>query len=171
MEDASQVLAVLPAAKYTISSEDVVIALAGRSSAPMIAVRNLFLQFLYAWLTGNGDLHAKNVSILRTSSGRWEEAPIYDVPYTALYRDFTMALPIDGRVSTLRTRHWEAFADAIGLPAPAARSAMVLALKAASRVDLRALPFDGSPLHGAEREVRRRRTELDRLLTINNDRP
>ena len=30
----------------------------------------LYLQFLFAWLTGNGDLHAKNVSILRPSQGR-----------------------------------------------------------------------------------------------------
>ena len=29
----------------------------------------LYPQFLFAWLTGNGDLHAKNVSILRPSQG------------------------------------------------------------------------------------------------------
>lgn len=161
MEDAGQLLDVLPAAKYTVSSEDVVLALAGRSSAPLVASRNLYLQFLFAWLTGNGDLHAKNVSLLRSRAGRWEVAPIYDIPCTALYRDFTMALPVDGRVSTLRRRHWESFADSVGLPAPAARSAMAVALKAAGGVDLRTLPFEGSPLHGAERELGRRRSEID----------
>lgn len=161
MEDAGQVLDVLPAAKYTLSSEQVVTALAERTAAPMIATRNLYLQFLFAWLTGNGDLHAKNVSILRGLDGRWQVAPIYDIPCTAVYRDFTMALPIDGRTSRIRHRHWEAFADAIGLPRPAARSAMALALRAAGTVDLRALPFEGSPLNGALRELGLRRSELD----------
>lgn len=34
------------------------------------------------------------------------------------------------------------------------------ALAAADRVDLSALPFDGFPLHGAQRELRHRRGEL-----------
>ncbi|GAA4527652.1 type II toxin-antitoxin system HipA family toxin [Brachybacterium paraconglomeratum] len=161
MEDASQVLDMLPAAKYTVTSEQVVQALARRAAAPMIAARNLYLQFLFAWLTGNGDLHAKNVSILRDRGGRWQVAPIYDVPCTAVYRDFTMALPVDGRTSTIRRRHWSAFADAIGLPPAAARSAMTLALRAARGVDLGTLPFEGSSLNGALRELGRRRSELE----------
>lgn len=161
MEDASQVLDVLPAAKYTVSSEQVVLALAQRTAAPMIAARNLYLQFLFAWLTGNGDLHAKNVSILRPRGGRWHVAPIYDIPCTAVHGDFTMALPIDGRSSTIRQRHWEAFAEAIGLPQLAARSAMTLTLRAARHVDLKTLPFEGPPLNGALRELGRRRSELE----------
>lgn len=88
-------------------------------------------------------------------------APIYDVPCTAVYRDFTMALPVDGNTSTIRRRHWAAFADAIGLPPAAARSAMTLARRAAHGVDLRALPFEGSALNGALRELGRRRSELE----------
>ena len=72
MEDASQVLDVRPAAKYAVGSEQAVIALSPLTAAPMIAARNLYLQFLFAWLTGNGDLHAKNVSILRARDGRWQ---------------------------------------------------------------------------------------------------
>ena len=161
MEDAAQVLDVLPAAKYTVTSEQVVLALARHTSAPMIAARNLYLQFLFAWLTGNGDLHAKNVSILRAPDGRWQVAPGYDIPCTAVYRDFTMALPVDGRTSRIRRRHWEAFAEAIGLPSAAARSAMALALRASRRADLTTAPFQGSPLNGALRELGRRRAELE----------
>lgn len=87
-------------------------------------------------------------------------APVYDVPCTALYRDMTMALSVDGRVKGLRRRHWEALADAVGLPPRAADAAMRRALAAADRVDLSALPFDGFPLHGAQRELRHRRGEL-----------
>jgi len=161
MEDAAQVLDVLPAAKYAVTSEEVTLALARRTAAPVVATRNLYLQFLFAWLTGNGDLHAKNVSILQAPDGRWKVAPIYDVPCTAVYRDFSMALSIDGRTTNLRTRHWEAFADSIGLPQAAARSAMALALRAARKADLHTLPFEGSPLHGALREVSRRRAQLE----------
>ncbi|WP_338142907.1 HipA domain-containing protein [Brachybacterium saurashtrense] len=161
MEDAAQVLDVLPAAKYAVTSEEAALALARRTAAPMLAVRNLYLQFLFAWLTGNGDLHAKNISILRAPDGRWQVAPIYDVPCTAVYRDFTMALSVDGRTTSLRTRHWESFADSLGLPPPAARSAMALALRAAQKADLRTLPFEGSPLHVALREIGHRRAQLE----------
>lgn len=161
MEDAAQVLDVLPAAKYAVTGEEVVLALARRTAAPLVAARNLYLQFLFAWLTGNGDLHAKNVSILRATDGRWQVAPLYDVPCTAVYRDFSMALSVDGRTTSLRTRHWESFADSLGLPQRAARSAMALALRAARKADLRTLPFEGSPLHGALREIGHRRAQLE----------
>jgi serine/threonine-protein kinase HipA len=71
-----------------------------------------------------------------------------------------MALSITGRTKGLRARHWEEFAEAIGLPQRAAASAAALALRAAAAVDLSALPFEGSPLRGAERELRHRRAEL-----------
>lgn len=73
-----------------------------------------------------------------------------------------MALPVDGRTTRLRARHWRAFAEAIGLPERAADSANGLALKAAAGVDLGAVGFTGSPLNGAVRELRMRRAELAR---------
>lgn len=161
LEDAAQVLGLLPAAKHTPAGEDVVRALAARTAAPRIAVRSLYLQFLFAWLTGNGGLHAKNLSTLQALDGRWNVAPIYDVACTAVYRDFSMALPIDGRTTRLRRRHWDAFAESIGLPPRAALSAQRLALTAAGVVDLAALPFEGSLLRGAERELHMRRAELE----------
>lgn len=90
-----------------------------------MATRTLYLQFLFAWLTGKGDLHAKNVSVLRGRTGRWGVAPVYDIPCTALYGDMTMALPVDGRTKGLRRRHWEAFAESIGLPQRAGAGASV----------------------------------------------
>lgn len=52
--------------------------MADLSTAGLVTRRNLFIQFLFAWLTGNGDLHAKNVSLLE-SKGRWGVAPMYDL--------------------------------------------------------------------------------------------
>lgn len=159
LEDAAQVLNLPPASKYAVSSEEAVIALAGLCRARPVAVRNLYLQFVFAWLTGNGDLHAKNVAVLGRH-GAWAVAPVYDIPCTLLYGDDTLALTVAGKVKALRARHWQEFAAAIGLPARAAAAANTLALKAAAAIDLTALPFTGSPLKGALRELRFRRAEM-----------
>ena len=90
---------------------------------------------------------------------------MYDLPCTLVYGNDTMALTVAGRTKRLRARHWVEFADAIGLPQRAATSANALALKAASAVDLATLPFEGSPLHGAQRELRQRRYQLDTEAT------
>ncbi len=80
LEDGAQMLGLPTAAKYAVTSEELVDALAAQCQAPMVAKRNLYLQFLYAWLTGNGDLHAKNVSILGNSDGIWAVAPSTTCP-------------------------------------------------------------------------------------------
>lgn len=159
-EDATQVLGLPPASKYGLDSESAIAALASVAAAPLVAVRNLYAQFVLAWLTGNGDLHGKNIGVLRDAESRWRIAPIYDVPCTAVYRDFTLALPVAGRVRGLRSRHWAEFADTIGLPDKAAQAVNLRALDVAAGVDLAAAGFTGSPLAGAERELRARRREL-----------
>lgn len=160
MEDAAQVMGIAPAAKYNVSAEDVTRTIASKTAMPRVATRALYLEFVFAWLTGNGDLHAKNISVLQRPDGAWELSPIYDVPSTALYRDFTMALPLSGRTKDLKLRHWDEFADSIGLPQRAAHSANAVALKAAVAADLARLPLHGSPIHGAERELILRRAAL-----------
>ncbi|MET3172480.1 UNVERIFIED_ORG: serine/threonine protein kinase HipA of HipAB toxin-antitoxin module [Arthrobacter sp. UYCu721] len=160
LEDAGQVLNLPPASKCAVSSEDVVLALAGLCKAKAIAARNLYLQFVFAWLTGNGDLHAKNASVLEGQHGGRVVAPIYDIPCTLLYGDDTMALTVAGRVKNLKARHWQEFAASIGLPERAATAANTVALTAAAAIDLDTLPFTGSPLNGTLRELRFRRAEL-----------
>lgn len=160
LEDAAQVMNLPPAAKYGVSSEDAVLALADLCKAKAVAVRNLYLQFIFAWLTGNGDLHAKNASILEGRHGGWVIAPVYDIPCTLLYGDETMALTVAGKAKNLKAKHWKEFADSIGLPERAAAAANRTALAASASVDLSALPFTGSPLNGALRELRFRRGEL-----------
>ena len=161
LEDATQVLGVPPADKYRLSSEEVVAALSGRCRAPLVAGRNLYLQFLFAWLTGNGDLHGKNVSVLTGVDGETAIAPVYDVPCTLVYGDDSLALPVAGKTRKLSRRHWDEFAESIGLPTRAAASAQAVALRAAEGVDLDALGLEGSPLRGAQRELRMRRAALE----------
>ncbi|MFB2554179.1 type II toxin-antitoxin system HipA family toxin [Herbiconiux liangxiaofengii] len=160
LEDATQVLGPPPADKYRIDAAEAVLGLAGLCVAPLVAVRNLYLQFVFAWLTGNGDLHGKNVSVLGDRNGRYSVAPIYDVPCTLLYGDDSLALPVAGRTRGLRLRHWDEFAESIGLPRRSARSANALALTVSGAVDLARLPFEGSPLRGTQRELGFRRAAL-----------
>jgi serine/threonine-protein kinase HipA len=115
-EDGTQVLGMPPASKYAVNSEDVALALMRICQAPMVAGRNLYLQFVFAWLTGNGDLHAKNVAILGGSRG-FVMAPIYDIPCTLVYGDDSLALPVAGKTKNLKAKHWAELAAAIGLPA------------------------------------------------------
>lgn len=159
-EDGAQVLNVHPSQKYNVTSEDLVIAVSALCPAQLVAKRALYLQFLFAWLTGNGDLHAKNVGVLGAPGSSAQIAPMYDIPCTLVYGDDSMAISVCGKTRRLRRRHWDEFAKSIGLPRAAARSAQALALKAAQGVDLNELPFSGSILRGAERELLMRRHEI-----------
>lgn len=115
-EDACQVLGRWPADKYNVSAEEVATSLAGICAARTVALRAIYQQLCFAWLTGNGDVHAKNLSVLATQDGEWRVAPAYDLPSTVPYRDLTLALPMNGRHKGLSRRHLLAFAGAVGLP-------------------------------------------------------
>lgn len=162
-EDATQILNVHPAQKYTLTTESVIQALSELSASPLVTTRNLYLQFVFAWLTGNGDLHGKNVGLLENIRGTWEVAPIYDIPCTLVYGDDSLALPVAGRTKRLRRQHWFELAEGIGLHKKAALSAHRLALTAAAAVDWDSIGLEGSSLRGAQRELRFRRYELDPL--------
>lgn len=160
LEDGTQVMSLPPASKYAVSSEDVGEALARQCLAPVVARRNIYLQFVFAWFTGNGDLHAKNLSVLGNPNGAFTMSPVYDVPCTLLYGDDTLALSVAGKTKNLKAKHWAEFADSLGLPQKAATAANQLALRAANSIMLESLPFSGSQLRGAQRELRFRRAEF-----------
>ncbi|MCE3292897.1 MAG: phosphatidylinositol kinase, partial [Arthrobacter sp.] len=65
VEDGAQVLKLYPADKYNVGFGTVCRALAEYCAAPLPALRNLAIQAAFAWLSGNGDLHAKNVSMVQ----------------------------------------------------------------------------------------------------------
>ena len=119
-EDACQVLGRWPADKYNLTAEEVVAGLAEHCPARTVAVRALYQQLCFAWLTGNGDVHAKNLSILTTPDGEWRAAPAYDLPSTVPYGDKSLALSMQGRKRGLSRRHLLGFAAAVGLPERAA---------------------------------------------------
>lgn len=116
VEDAAQVMGLWPADKYNVTSEDLISSVSALTAAPAVTRLELFRRFVFALLTGNGDLHAKNVSVIQDATGRWQLAPYYDFPSTLLYDDLTLALPIQGRTDDISRKRLLAFADAISLP-------------------------------------------------------
>ncbi|MCO4252750.1 type II toxin-antitoxin system HipA family toxin [Pseudarthrobacter raffinosi] len=129
VEDGAQVLKLYPADKYNVPYGQVCHALADYCSAPLPALRNLAVQGAFAWLSGNGDLHAKNVSMVQQPHGEWTIAPVYDIPSTVVYGDKTLALTLNGKRSGISRRHFLGWAKDLGLSDRTAAQVMELALK------------------------------------------
>ena len=112
----------------------------------------------------NGDLHAKNISVVRTPSAEWRIAPAYDLPSTVPYRDTTFALTVGGKRAGFSRRTLLEFADAIGLRAAAARSVLDRLIEATSgleeRLDEAAWPFDRAVTQRTRKELAFRRRQL-----------
>ncbi|KRE78953.1 type II toxin-antitoxin system HipA family toxin [Arthrobacter sp. Soil762] len=130
VEDGAQVLKLYPADKYNVAYGQVCHALADYCSAPLPALRNLAIQGAFAWLSGNGDLHAKNVSMVQQPHGEWTIAPVYDIPSTVVYGDKTLALTLNGKRSGISRRHFLGWAAGLGLSDRTAAQVLELALKA-----------------------------------------
>lgn len=130
VEDGAQVLKLYPADKYNVAYAQVCHALADYCSAPLPALRNLAIQGAFAWLSGNGDLHAKNVSMVQQPLGEWTIAPVYDIPSTVVYGDKTLALTLNGKRSGISRRHFLGWATDLGLTERTAAQVLELALKA-----------------------------------------
>lgn len=164
VEDAAQILGLWPADKYNVSSEQVTVALADLTFAPAVTRLELFRRFCFALITGNGDLHAKNLSIIRGVSGRWRLSPFYDLPSTLLYGDQSMALTLQNRTENVSRRRLLEFADAIDLPQRAAQRHLALLLKATapalSDVQSLGLPFAPNTLREWQQQLNYRRRLL-----------
>lgn len=130
VEDGAQVLGLYPADKYNVGYGQVCCALAQYCAAPLPAIRNLAIQAAFAWLSGNGDLHAKNVSMVQQPAGEWSIAPVYDIPSTVVYGDKTLALTIGGKWNGVSRKHFLVWAAGLGLTERAAVQVLELALKA-----------------------------------------
>ncbi|AKU14863.1 type II toxin-antitoxin system HipA family toxin [Luteipulveratus mongoliensis] len=163
VEDASQLLDRHPADKYTVTSEAVAQRIGEVSAARSLALRAVFTQLAFAWATGNGDLHAKNISVLRRGS-EWQVVPIYDIPSTIPYADHTAALSLAGRRDGFSRKRFLTFADTIGLPERAAVRALDEVLRATEPViegiDGGAVPFDTRRQRDLVRGLKRRRANL-----------
>lgn len=128
VEDAAQLLGIWPAQKYTVSMEEVAEAVARVCTSPVLALRSIAFQVAMAWLTGNGDLHAKNISVLHQGTG-FTPSPVYDIPSTVPYADHNLALSVGGSTTGLSRRRFLTFTDSVGLPRTAAETVADEALR------------------------------------------
>lgn len=164
VEDGCQVLDRWPADKYSVTTGQVFSALADLCAARLVAARELFRQLCFALLTGNGDLHAKNVSIMSASDREWRIAPAYDLPSTAFYGDRTLALTLEGKRSNVSRRTLLDFAESLGLRRPGAARWLDDILDGTAhlpdQLETGALPFDAGTTRKAVRLMRNNRRLL-----------
>ena len=159
VEDACQVLGRWPGDKYVIPTEDAITGLAQCCRAPGVAALELYRLLVFAYLSGNGDLHGKNLAILKDGRGEWRVTPAYDLPSSAIYGDRTMALPIGGRIrQQLSWAILRSLGEAVGIPKRLAADLVREQVTAASTwiEELDQLPFDANKIRNLRRLVRAR---------------
>jgi serine/threonine-protein kinase HipA len=104
-EDACQFTNRYPADKYLISFQEIADEIARLSTSPEIEILNLLKLKAFSYLIGNGDFHAKNVSLIQRHQGDiCGLTPFYDIICTALYGDTKMALMFLGKNQNLKRK-------------------------------------------------------------------
>ena len=128
IEDFAQVFGIYPSRKYEAGAYHDIAAVLGAavsSAAALEFVRRLALTVI----TGNGDMHLKNWSLIYRGNGNKPElAPIYDVLSTVPYIPAdAMALSLGGERSfkALIAQRWKVFANRARLPEPAVLKAVI----------------------------------------------
>jgi len=115
-EDLCQVLNLFPSEKYRVALKDIVHALQEFSTAPLIETYNLIKLMTFSYLIGNGDMHAKNISLSESPiSGQIGLTPAYDLICTLIYGDTKMALKLDAKDSNLKRKDLLNFGLRLGL--------------------------------------------------------
>jgi serine/threonine-protein kinase HipA len=163
VEDGCQAADRPPADKYLLGADQTFAALTAVCDAPALAGRELVRQLAFAYLTGNGDAHAKNFSVLQDRSGEWRVSPVYDVPCSHVYGDTTMALSIGGRAGAeFDAEDFAGLGERLGVPQRATRRALTEVAERADRwlPNLDELPFDRGKISKLRRVIEHRRRSL-----------
>ncbi len=177
LEDMASVLGVRTEDKYTGTMERIAAALHPLSTDPDADLLMVLRRALFAWLIADGDMHLKNMAVLKIAEpgGRVfssiRVAPLYDAVTTRVFPNLQsdrMALKISGKDERLKRTDFRRFAATAGIPAAAADAAMdELAAALARGLDALALPpplTDGSA--GAERAAQMQEIVHERLASF-----
>ncbi len=124
LEDLCSVLNLPTEAKYDGTIERVARAVRGLSTAPDEDVHLILRRALFAWLIADGDMHLKNMAMLKiaeagqTRFSSVRVAPLYDAVTTRVFprleRD-RMALKLNGKNDNLRRADFRALAATAGI--------------------------------------------------------
>ncbi len=120
-EDACQLLSRYPQDKYRLSMREIAEGISSVASSPIIEQSKLLALTVFSYLIANGDMHAKNVSVI-AKDGRVVLTPAYDLVSTLPYGDQTMALELEGRKTKLRVADFVAWGKRGGLREAAVES-------------------------------------------------
>jgi serine/threonine-protein kinase HipA len=133
LEDFCSVLGLPTEAKYDGTMERVARALRPLSTAPDEDLLVVFRRGLFAWLIADGDMHLKNLALLKIAEpggDRFTEvrmSPLYDPVTTRVFPRLAhdrMALKLSGKDDRLRWADFKAFAAKAGIKASTADNAV-----------------------------------------------
>jgi serine/threonine-protein kinase HipA len=133
MEDMCSALDLEPEQKYAGTLERVARAVRALSTAPEEDLLLLLRRVLFAWLIGDGDLHLKNLALLKIARGEGPAfsevrlAPVYDALSTRAFPGLEhdrMALKLNGKDERLQRADFAALGSIAGLRATDAQAAI-----------------------------------------------
>jgi serine/threonine-protein kinase HipA len=133
LEDFCSVLDLPTRAKYDGTMERVGKAVRAVSTAPGEDLANVVRRALFAWLIADGDMHLKNLALLKIAAqgdNNFQSvrmAPLYDAVTTRVFPNLKhdrMALKLNGKDENLRRADFRTLATTIGLTAAEADGLM-----------------------------------------------
>lgn len=133
LEDICSVLDLPPEAKYDSTIEKIARAVRPLSSAPEEDLLVLLKRALFAWLIADGDMHLKNLALLKIAAPSTDcfesvrMAPLYDAVTTRVFPGLEhdrMALKLGGKDDRLRRADFLRMAATAGIPAGTADTAI-----------------------------------------------
>lgn len=160
-EDACQLLDRYPADKYAVSLRDIVDTLT-ICDAPVLAAADLLRLYLYSYIIGNGDLHAKNISVYFPKNAPVGLTPAYDLLSTFPYGDKHMALKLDGRDTNFTRQMLIAFAARHRVRRAVAETIIDQVLDSVPQwiSELGAIGWDTKTTRALRKEIERRRDRM-----------
>jgi serine/threonine-protein kinase HipA len=157
LEDLCSVLDLPSSAKYDSTMERIVRAVRPLSTAPEDDVVIILKRALFAWLIADGDMHLKNLALLKIAEPGDDTfrsvrmAPLYDAVTTRVFpglKQDHMALKLNGRDDRFHAKDFRTFARTARLKATDADAAIDSMLhqvgQAVGRISLPALAEYGS---------------------------
>lgn len=160
LEDFCSVLDLPASAKYDGTIERVARGLRPLSTDPAADLDILFRRALFAWLIADGDMHLKNLALLKIAppgARQFESvrfAPLYDAVTTRVFPGLAsdrMALKLSGKDERLTPRDFLTLARTIELPIARAEETMAnIAAATRKAVDALSLPKIARDREGAK---------------------
>ena len=169
LEDLASALDLSPDAKYTGTMERIARVVRALSTAAEEDLLLLLKRALFAWLIADGDMHLKNMALLKVAEPRDKAfrsirlAPLYDSLTTRVFprlaRD-RMSLKLNGKDDRLRRADFKAFSATAGIPSALADKTIdEVVQRVRSATSTTALPT--LPTYGLRGE-----TMIEEMLTL-----